>query len=234
MRVDLIVVGAGYVGLSTALGFLQFGHRIVVHDIDVDRIAALAAGRSPIFEPGFEAAIGSGLASGALRFTADVATGDGVTTAIVCVPTPTDAAGLLDTVHVESVVANLLAGMPRNGTIAVRSTLPLHGPERLRGLAADRPSRPAIVVNPEFMREGRALADFAAPSRVVVGFLDASDRPAAEAFAALYEPTKAPVLVADAGSVVAVKLVSNVFLGMKVAFANELARLCDALGADVA
>lgn len=230
---DLFVVGAGYVGLTTALGFAQLGHRILVHDIDAERVAALSAGRSPIFEPGVEEALRAGLAAGSLRFTAELPTDGSLSTAIVCVPTPTGANGLLDMVHVEAVVASLLGTLAPGATIAVRSTMPLDGPASLQALAAGRPHRPAIVVNPEFMREGRALADFRAPSRVVVGYLEQADRLAAEAFAALYAPLGAPLLVADARSVVAIKLVSNVFLGMKIAFANELARLCDALGADV-
>ena len=230
---DLFVVGAGTVGLTTAVGFCGLGHRVVVHDVDAERIAALSSGRSPIFEAGLEEAIRSRLDSAALRFTSDPTPGRDIKVAIVCVPTPMSADGLLDTVHVESVVARLLREMPADGTIAVRSTLPLHGPDRLEVIAADHPRRSAIVVNPEFMREGRALADFASPSRVVVGYLGAGDRPAAEQFATLYEPLRAPLLVADAPSVVLIKLASNVFLGAKIAFANELARLSDALGADV-
>jgi UDPglucose 6-dehydrogenase len=230
---DLFVVGAGYVGLTTAVGFSQLGHSVVVHDIDDERVATLAAGHSPIFEAGLEDAIRRGLAEGRLRFTTDASPPEGTDVAIVCVPTPSDASGLLDPGLVERVVERLLGELPADRTIVVRSTLPLHGPERLEAIAARSP-RPALVVNPEFMREGRALADFSAPTRVVVGAVTTADREAAESFAELYAPLAAPLLVADARSVVMLKLISNVFLGAKVAFANEVARLCDATGADYA
>jgi UDPglucose 6-dehydrogenase len=229
---ELFVVGAGYVGLTTAVGFSQLGHRVTVHDIDAARIDALRAGQSPILEAGMEAAIAAGLAAGTLAFTREAAPPAGAEVAFVCVPTPAAASGLLDTSIVEGVVAALAGVMPPGAPVVVRSTLPLHGPDRLEAATAAHPERP-IVVNPEFMREGRALADFAAPSRVVVGHLRASDEAAARLVARLYESLKAPTIVADARSVVLLKLASNVYLGLKVAFADELARLSDAIGADV-
>jgi UDPglucose 6-dehydrogenase len=230
---ELFVVGAGYVGLTTAVGFSQLGHRVRVHDIDADRVAMLAGGRSPILEAGMEAAIAAGLTAGRLAFTTDPEPTERVEAAFVCVPTPAAPTGLLDTTIVEGVVSALAASLPAGVPIVVRSTLPLHGPDRLEAATAATPDRP-VVVNPEFMREGRALADFAAPSRVVVGGLRPGDADAAKTIAALYEPLAAPTVVADARSVVLLKLASNVYLGLKVAFADELARLADAIGADVA
>lgn len=229
---DLFVVGAGYVGLTTAVTLSQLGHRVVVHDVDPTRTATLNEGRSPIFEPGLEDAIRAGLASGLLRFT-DVSDAPPETSAaLVCVPTPADAEGLLDTTAVESVVVRLLASLPSDRIVAVRSTLPLHGPERLAVAIGDAAGA-AVVVNPEFMREGRALEDARRPSRVVVGWLRPADQDAARQFAEVYAPLGAPTIIADAASVVLLKLASNVFLGAKIAFADELARLCDAIGADV-
>lgn len=229
---DIFVVGAGYVGLTTAATLSHLGHRVVVHDLDPERTAILAAGRSPIFEPGLEDAIREGLAAGRLRFTDDAQAPAEAQAAIVCVPTPATAEGLLDTRAVESVVVRLLSALPADRIIAVRSTLPLHGPERLAA-AVGGALGAAVVVNPEFMREGRALDDARHPSRVVVGWLRPIDAEAARRFAAVYEPLGAPLIVADAASVVLMKLASNVFLGAKIAFADELARLSDAIGADV-
>ena len=229
---DIFVVGAGYVGLTTAATLSHLGHRVVVHDLDPERTAILAAGRSPIFEPGLEDAIRAGLAAGRLRFTDDAEAPAETEAAIVCVPTPADAEGLLDTRAVESVVIRLLSSLPVDRIIAVRSTLPLHGPERLAA-AIGRASGAAVVVNPEFMREGKALDDARHPSRVVVGWLRPTDADAARRFAAVYEPLGAPMIIADAASVVLMKLASNVFLGAKIAFADELARLSDAIGADI-
>jgi UDPglucose 6-dehydrogenase len=185
--VELLVVGAGYVGLTTAVGFAQLGHRVTVHDIDAGRVSELAAGRPPILEAGLEAALRDGLDANRLAFTTDPSPPAHVRVAFVCVPTPGAPNGLLDTAIVERVVARLVTELPDAVPIVVRSTLPLHGPDRLEAIGADHPASP-IVVNPEFMREGRALADFAAPSRVAIGHLRATDQPAARLVAELYAP----------------------------------------------
>jgi UDPglucose 6-dehydrogenase len=134
------------------------------------------------------------------------------------------------------VVGRVLAQADERHIVVVRSTLPLGGPAALAELAAAGPGGTrgaAIVTNPEFMREGNALADFAEPNRCVVGWLRPSDRPAAERIAALYAPLGAPTIVADARSAALLKLATNAFLAMKIGFANELARLADALGAEI-
>lgn len=228
---NLFVVGAGYVGLTTAAVFARLGYVVVVHDVDERRIETLRAGNSPIFEPGVADAIREGLANDGLRFTTDPAPPASTDVALVCVPTPTGPDGLLDISGVESVVIWLRDRLAADRTIAVRSTLPLHGPERLE-VHADV-GGPAILVNPEFMREGSALADAGKPSRVVVGWLRPEHRPQAAHLADLYAPLGAPTLIADARSVVLLKLASNVFLAAKITFANELARISDAIGADI-
>ena len=229
---DLLVVGAGYVGLTTAAVFAGLGHRVTVQDVDAARVDTLNAGRSPIFEPGLEAAITMHAADGRLTFTTAVDSSPSPAVAFVCVPTPSDDEGLLDTSIVVSVVRRLRGAMASNGAIAVRSTLPLAGPDKLSEVIGEK-GGPAVLVNPEFMREGHALADAGSPSRVVVGWLDQSDADAARMVADLYAPLGAPTMVADARSVVLLKLASNAFLGTKIAFVDELARLSDAIGADV-
>jgi UDPglucose 6-dehydrogenase len=152
----------------------------------------------------------------------------------ICVNTPGMPDGSMSTANVERAVAGVVAARGPDHTVVVRSTLPLDGPARLRDLVSGRRERPAVVTNPEFMREGSALADFERPSRVMTGWLEARDRQAADEVAALYAPLAAPTLVADAASVALVKLASNVFLAAKVAFGNELARVAEAIGADAA
>ncbi|HET7678367.1 MAG TPA: UDP-glucose/GDP-mannose dehydrogenase family protein [Candidatus Limnocylindrales bacterium] len=228
----LFLVGAGHVGLVTAAGFAKLGHRVTVADIDEARIAALTEGRPPVYEPGLDAALSAYARQGRLRFTTDLRPPDDAAISIVCVSTPTGPDGPLSTANVEAAVRGLLGTVGPEHTIVVRSTLPVDGPHRLLALV-DGPPRPRLVTNPEFMREGSALADFENPSRVVTGWLEPSDREAAEAVAELYAPLHAPTMIADAGSVALIKLASNVFLAAKVAFANELARICDAVGADV-
>ncbi len=231
---SVFLVGAGPVGMATSVGFARLGHRVTVADIDTARIAAFAAGRSPFFEPGLEEAVRDGLALGRLSFTTDPVPEARVDLAIVCVGTPSDAGGELSTAAVEVVVTNLLEAGDRIGTIAVRSTLPAEGPARLVELAGRHPRRPRLITNPEFMREGCALEDFERPSRVVVGWVTPDDRAAAEDLLELYAPLGAPGLLADAASVALVKLATNTFLATKIAFANEWARIADAVGADAA
>jgi len=231
--VHLFLLGAGHVGLVTAVGLVRLGHRVTVADIDAPRVAALRDGRAPVFEPGLTEAIAIGLADGSLSFTTELDPPSDAAFTFVCVSTPTGPDGPLSTTHVESAIARLLSRVGSDHTIVVRSTLPLDGPRRIAALATSHPDRPAIVTNPEFMREGQALEDFDRPNRVVTGWLEPRDQDAARAVLRLFDPLGAPSLVADARSVALIKLGSNVFLGMKISFANELARVADATGADI-
>ena len=226
----VFVVGAGHVGLVTAVGFARLGHHATVADIDERRIEGLKSGRAPIFEPGLEEAIAA--AGDRLAFTTDVTPPADARHTFVAVNTPSGPDGPLAMDHVLAAVGSLLERTGRDHTIVLRSTLPMSGPDALAALRGDRPDAPAIVTNPEFMREGAALRDFEKPGRVIAGWLEERDRDAAEGMLELYTGIEAPTLVADARSVALIKLASNVFLATKVAFANELARLCDAFGAD--
>ncbi len=233
----LFLVGAGPVGLVTAVGFARLGHRVTVTDIEERRIATLRRGSAPFYEPGLDDAIGEGASAGLLDFTTDPVPPADATVSIVCVGTPSGPDGPLRMDLVETAVRGLLATCRPGHVVVVRSTLPADGPARLAALVTEHERRSGacatVVTNPEFMREGNGLHDFEHPSRVVTGWLRADDAEAAERIAALYAPLDVPCVVADAGSVALIKLASNVFLATKLAFANELARLCDALGADV-
>ena len=230
---QLFLLGAGHVGLVSAVGLVRLGYQVTVTDIDGGRIAGLQEGRAPLFEPGLTDAIERGLADGRLSFTTELDPPTDCAFTFVCVGTPTVDDGPLSTVYVEDAVSRLLDRVPPSHTIAIRSTLPLDGPDRLLRLVAGRRERPSILTNPEFMREGQALADFDRPNRVVTGWLEPRDIEAAEAVLDLYAPLGAPALVADMRSVALIKLGANVFLGMKIAFANELARVADATSADI-
>jgi len=227
---DLFVLGAGHVGLVTAVGFARLGHRVTVADIDGPRIDGLRAGRAPIFEPGLDAALTE--LSERLSFTMDVVPPVGIRHSFVAVGTPLGPDGPLSIDHVVSAVAQLLAATGPDHVIVVRSTLPMDGPAALAALRGEGAQTAAIVTNPEFMREGSALRDFARPGRIVAGWLAERDRAAAAEVLGLYAGIDAPTLVADARSVALVKLASNGFLALKIAYANELARLADAFGAD--
>jgi UDPglucose 6-dehydrogenase len=229
----LFLIGAGHVGLVTAVGLSRLGHRLTVADIDTARIDSLRNGIAPVYEPGLEDAIRDGLAAERLAFTTDLTPPADAAFSVVTVSTPTGPDGPLSTANVEAVVARLLEATGADHTIVVRSTLPVDGPAGLLALRGGRADRAAIVTNPEFMREGSALRDFDRPDRLVVGWLEERDQPAAAAVLRLYDGIDAKTLVADARSVALVKLATNVFLATKVAYANELARICDVVGADV-
>ena len=229
----LFLIGAGHVGLVTAVGLARLGHRLTVADIDETRIANLVGGVPPVFEPGLEEAIGRCAGDGLLAFTTDLTPPADCAFSIVTVSTPTGPDGPLSTANVERVVASLLERTAADHTIVVRSTLPIDGPARLLALRTGRARAPSMVTNPEFMREGSALADFDRPDRLIVGWLEDRDRDAAQAVLDLYVGIDSPTLVADARSVALVKLATNVFLAAKVAYANELARICDVIGANV-
>ena len=226
----IFLLGAGYVGLVTAVGFARLGHSVTVADINGPRIDGLRAGKAPLFEPGLEPAIAE--LGDRLAFTTDVRPPDGVRFAFVAVGTPTGPEGPLAMDFVRSAVTPLLDVTGPDHVIVVRSTLPMSGPAELLAMRREHDGQAAIVTNPEFLREGSALRDFAQPGRIVAGWLEERDREAATEVLGLYAGIDAPTLVADARSVALIKLGSNVFLGMKVAYANALARLCDAFGAD--
>ena len=139
----LFVVGAGYVGLVTAVGFARLGHRVTVADIDAGRIDGLRAGRAPLFEPGLEDAIRE--LADQLAFTTDLQPPDGVRQSFVAVGTPTGPDGPLSTAHVEGAVRDLLGRVADDHTIVVRSTLPLAGPTTLLALRGGRTDGPSIV-----------------------------------------------------------------------------------------
>jgi len=225
----LFLVGAGHVGLVTAVGFARLGHRVTVADVDAARIDGLRAGRAPMFEPGLEEGIAA--AAELLVFTTDLRPPADATFSFVAVGTPLGPDGPLALDHVEQAVGALLDVTGPDHVIVVRSTLPMSGPDTLLQLRAARPGTASIVTNPEFMREGTALRDFEKPGRIVTGWLEERDRPAAERVLELYAGVDAPTLVADVRSVALIKLASNVFLAMKIGYANELARLSDAFGA---
>jgi UDPglucose 6-dehydrogenase len=226
----LFLLGAGHVGLVTAVGFARLGHRVTVADINGPRIEGLRAGKAPMFEPGLE----EGLAEQAARlaFTTDVAPPADARHRFVAVGTPPGPDGALSMTQVLGAVRDLLAVSGPDDVICIRSTLPLNGPGDLEELRRSAAGPAAIVTNPEFMREGSALKDFAEPGRIVTGWLAERDQAAAQGVLDLYRGVDAPTMCADARSVAMIKLASNGYLALKIAYANELARLADAFGAN--
>ena len=225
----IAVVGAGYVGLTTGACLASLGHRVVCADINEDKVEALQGGRVSILEPGLAELVAEGLAAGRLEFV--VGARNAVPDAEVvflCVPTPMGAGGAADLAAVESVAAEV-SGLLRPACVVVnKSTVPVGTAARTAELLGR--ADVAVVSNPEFLREGSAVADFLSPDRIVVG-CDAQD--AAERVAALYARLGAPTVLTDAASAEMVKYAANCFLAMKLSYVNAVAELCERLGADV-
>jgi UDPglucose 6-dehydrogenase len=223
------VVGAGWVGLVTAASFAKLGHEVVVRDVLPERIAALESGEVPIHEPGLSEAIAENRER--LRFTLDLDELLGsVTAAFVCVGTPSTYSGDADLSAVWQVVDEL----PEPGDpliLVMKSTVPVGTGERVRArLDARGLAHVGYVSNPEFLAEGTALANFMEPDRVVVGGFSQDD---ADRVAALYDPLDAPVVRTDVASAEMIKLASNAALMTRISFINEIANVCELVGADV-
>ena len=222
MNLKVGVVGAGYVGLTTAVCMATKGIDTFCMDIDPARVRDLRAGRPGIEEPELEELMGSALASGALRFTRHnrrLADRDVV---FVCVPTPANDDGSTDLSAVESAVGALQEILPPGAVIVIKSTVPVGTSSRFFGLVRVRGID--IVVDPEFLREGHAVYDFFNPERVVIGAAGSSGD-AAERVAALY-PDQTIALRMSAESAELAKYASNAFLAVKLSFVNSLPRLC--------
>ena len=231
----IAVVGAGYVGLTTAACLAHLGHRVVCADIDVAKIERLQAGEIGILEPRLADLVAEGTAAGRLTFTVGAAAAvarrdeEPVEVLFLCVPTPMGEGGAADLAAVETVAAEVRHLLPAGCVVVTKSTVPVGTADRTRALLRRRDI--AVVSNPEFLREGSAVHDFLNPDRIVVG---SDQQDAAERVAALYSRLGAPTVLTDAASAEMVKYAANAFLAIKLSYVNALAELCDVLGADVA
>jgi UDPglucose 6-dehydrogenase len=220
------VVGAGYVGLTTAACLARLGNQVVCADVDKSKVDALVRGAVPLHEPDLDELVTDGLKTGRLRFVADNPTAVADAELVfLCVPTPTGAHGEADLSAIDAVLHEVAPLLAPDCVVVVKSTVPAGTVERIRS-TVDR----EVVSNPEFLREGHAVHDFLHPSRVVIG---ADDEAAGRRVADLYASSGAPVLATDSASAELVKYASNCFLAMKLSYVNTLAELCERLGADI-
>ena len=222
------VIGAGYVGITTAVCFAHLGHHVVCADIEPDKIAALSRGELTHFEPGLGDLLTEGLASGRLRFVLGAtAAVNGAEFIYLCLPTPMLGDGrpnLVALVDVADEVGPLLAP---NAIVVNKSTVPV-GATRLVAAHLGR-GDVAVVSNPEFLREGAAVNDFMHPDRVVIG---ADDSATAIRVAELFADVPGAVVVTDPVSAETIKYAANAFLATKLSFVNALAAVCESVGAD--
>ncbi|MFM7692737.1 MAG: UDP-glucose dehydrogenase family protein [Actinomycetota bacterium] len=223
------VIGVGYVGLVTAACLAELGHPVVCRDIDPERVAMLQRGEVPIHEPGVPELLQRNAER--LTFTLDMEdVFAAARIAIICVDTPPTASGDADLSRVEAVIEALPASA-EGAVLVMKSTVPVGTGRRMRSeLDARGRTDVGYVSNPEFLREGSAVADFREPDRVVVG----GDRPDdVERVARLYQDLNAPLVTTDTASAEMIKLASNAFLATKISFVNEIANVCERVGADV-
>ena len=223
------VIGVGYVGLVTAACLAELGHHVVCRDIVPERVAMLQRGEVPIHEPGVPELLQRNAER--LTFTLDMEdVFRDARIAIICVDTPPTASGDADLSRVEAVIEALPASA-EGAVLVMKSTVPVGTGNRVRSeLDARGREDVGYVSNPEFLREGSAVADFRQPDRVVVG----GDRPDdVERVARLYQDLNAPILTTDIASAEMIKLASNAFLATKISFVNEIANVCERVGADV-
>lgn len=226
------ILGAGYVGLVTGACLTRLGHRVSLVEIDPQRLGPLREGRVPFHEPGLQELLSEAIAARSLSATADASAAlEGADLVMICVGTPLRHDGDADLSQVEAACATVARCLP-DGRVAVRSTLPLGSTPRLARWL-DRPDAQGIVTNPEFLRQGTAIADFMRPTRIVIGTVDGQPNPVAETTRTLYATLDAPVILTDFNSAEMIKNAANAFLATKLSFINEVADLCEAYGADV-
>ena len=233
----LVIIGSGYVGLVSGACLADFGHNVVCVDKDLEKIAALRKGQTPIFEPGLSEVVSNNLAQGRLSFTNDLGEAlRGAQVVFIAVGTPPVAGGQQADISSVLAVAREIAGfIDDHLVVVIKSTVPVGTGDRVEEIikAAAPSARFSVVSNPEFLREGSAIKDFKLPDRIVIGVEDALER---QVMANVYRPlylNQGPVVFTGRRTAELVKYAANAFLAMKVAFINEIGDFCETAGADV-
>jgi UDPglucose 6-dehydrogenase len=231
------MIGTGYVGLVSGACFADFGHEVCCMDKDQGKIEALNGGRIPIWEPGLDSLVKANAERGRLRFTTDLAQGvDGAEAVFIAVGTPARRGdGHADLTYVFEAVRELARAIKQPVVVITKSTVPVGTGDRIAQILREEgaPQGTSVASNPEFLREGAAIADFKHPDRIVVG---AEDDHAREVLREIYRPlflNKAPILFTGRRTAELTKYAANAFLAVKISFINEIADLCEAVGADV-
>ena len=233
----IAMVGSGYVGLVSGACFADFGHDVVCIDKDQSKIDRLLEGVMPIYEPGLDALVENNVKAGRLSFTTDLADGiRGAQAIFIAVGTPSRRGdGHADLSFVYSVAEEVGASLANDTVVVTKSTVPVGTGDEVERIirAAGTPHRVSVVSNPEFLREGAAIGDFKRPDRIVIGAEDDFGR---EVMREVYRPlflNESPMLFVNRRSSELIKYAANAFLATKITFINEMADLCERVGADV-
>jgi UDPglucose 6-dehydrogenase len=231
---QICVIGVGYVGIVTAACFADLGNRVIALDIIEDKIEGLKRGEMPIYEPGLKELVERNVRAGRLSFTTSYTEGlDGSEFVFIAVGTPSGVDGEADLRYVAAAARSIAENMTTPLIVVNKSTVPVGTGDWVADIIRSHQKEPvhfAVVSCPEFLREGSAISDFAQPHRTVLGSLDAE---AAEKVAQLHLPLRAPIVLTDLRTAEMIKYASNAFLATKISFINEIANICEALGADV-
>ena len=234
---NITMIGAGYVGLVSGACFADFGHNVICVDLDASKVDALRSGVMPIYEPGLEALVQGNAAANRLSFSTDLAASVAEADAVfIAVGTPSRRGdGHADLSYVYQATRDIAAAAKRPMVIVTKSTVPVGtGDEVARILKEAAPGFDwTTVSNPEFLREGAAIADFKRPDRIVIG---TEDEHARSVMREIYRPlflNEAPILFTGRRTAELIKYAANAFLATKITFINEIADLCEAVGADV-
>src|SRR5438094_1688942 len=232
---NICVVGAGYVGLVTGAVFADLGNEVVCVDNVADKIDALQAGRLPIYEPGLEEMVTRNVGDGRLSFTTDLTAALRRSVIVfIAVGTPPKVDGQTDLSAVETVAREIGRAMDRYTVVVNKSTVPVGTGEFVRVVIERHQRQPVpfdVVSNPEFLREGSAIADTRRPDRIVIR---APTQQVAMTLLELYAPLERPMIITDVPSAEMIKYASNAFLATKISFINAVANICELAGADVA
>lgn len=231
---QICVVGVGYVGLVTAACFADLGNRVIALDISEEKISGLKNGVMPIYEPGLAELVERNVRAGRLSFTTSYEEGLKDTEfAFIAVGTPSGVDGEADLRHVASAAETIAKNMNQPLILVNKSTVPVGTGDWVSDIVKANQVSPiefSVVSCPEFLREGSAIGDFMNPHRTVLG---SQDRDAAEKVAQLHLTLRAPIVITNLRTAEMIKYASNAFLATKISFINEIANICEALGADV-
>src|ERR1700745_1588460 len=231
---DLTIIGSGYVGLVTGACFADVGHNVICVDNDAEKIKQLQAGEVPIYEPGLEEIIHRNVSAHRWRFTGSIE--DGVKNSqivFIAVPTPQQPDGSVDLSFIEKVAREIAGVLTSYRVIFDKSSVPVKTGEKVRDTIKRYNQHGAefdVVSNPEFLREGCAVADLMNPDRIVIG---AQSSRAIDLMKKVYEPFMAPILVTDINSAELIKHAANSFLALKISYINAVSAICEASGADI-
>jgi UDPglucose 6-dehydrogenase len=232
---NICVIGTGYVGLVTGVCFADLGNRVVCLDVDQKRIEGLKNNVMPIYEPGLEQLTIQNVKAGRLTFTTDYHIAlEGMEFAFIAVGTPSGVEGEADLQFIRAAAESIAENINTPVVVVNKSTVPVGTgdwvADVIRKKRAGKPLDFKVVSNPEFLREGSAINDFMSPDRVVLGSME---KEAAQQVARLYSSLRCPILITDLRTAEMIKYASNAFLATRISFINEIANMCEEMGADV-